>query len=89
MYIFLVGLSILFLGGVALSAFKYKEAKRKKKFPHLYIAYSLLFITWVANTAAYAVGGDSLITIIILYTVSTLFFLFILYRVIKKINKGH
>lgn len=77
--------SILFLLLIVVSYSNYKKAKHKKS-SQLYFLYLLIFLLWVISTILAFVVNFSPIIVLLIYTVSILSFLIILFRVLKKVK---
>jgi O-antigen/teichoic acid export membrane protein len=91
--VFVGGLGIYFIINFILLAFisfvlfvAYKESKNKQKGKSLYFIYLMLFIFWILNVIDILIPKFLEIYQIVIYIVSILLFMIILYRVLKKIG---
>lgn len=83
----LIVLGFIFFIAAILAYSKKKEPKKNGGIKQLHIIYILLFISWIASAAAHLFIRISTGTSLLLYGVSSLLFLVILYRVIESTKK--
>jgi hypothetical protein len=62
----------------------YKDSKNKKKGKNLFIIYLLLFVFWILNVIDILIPRFLEFYQMVIYIVSTLLFMVILYKVLKK-----
>lgn len=83
-------LALLFFIAAILAYSTDKKLKKKEGISQIHIIYILLFVSWIANAAANFFIRISTQTSIMLYGVSSVLFLIILYRAIESTkNKKH
>jgi len=79
------GLNVILFAFVTLVVcVAYKESKKRKKGPNLYVVYMLLFVFWILNIIDILIPKFLEMFILIIYLASLGIFLLILYKVIKK-----
>ncbi len=76
--------ALLFLGTTLLSYFS--DKKSKEHLSKIYLIYLFLFFAWIANALAHFVFFISIFMGIIIYLFSALFFILVLYKVIKRVR---
>lgn len=64
--------------------FAYKESKKRRKGPNLYVVYMLLFVFWILNIIDILIPMFFSMFKLVIYLASLGIFLLILYKVIKK-----
>ncbi len=79
----LIAILALYIIAIYLAYKNRKESKKKTGIAGIHVIYILLFISWIAGWAAQFAIRFSLIGGIIQYSLSSILFLIILYRVIK------